>query len=56
MPARKSVFDYLGNIISLTKTNNGIDAVNLVKKLLTFPFRQTACDNHFFYGAAEFVF
>jgi len=49
LSARKSFSYYPGDVISLTETDNCINAIDLAQKLLTFSFRKTACNNHFFY-------
>ena len=53
LSVRKSFFNYIGDIVSLAKTYNCIDAVDLLKKLPAFSFRQTARNNHFFYVTTE---
>jgi hypothetical protein len=44
--ARNSLFNYPGDIISLTQTNNSIDSVCLIKKLPANPLRQAACNHN----------
>jgi hypothetical protein len=50
---KKSSFDNLRNIISLTKTNNGIDAIDLVEKLRPQSLAQTTRNDNFLHGTTE---
>jgi hypothetical protein len=50
---KKGFLDDLRNIISLTKTDNGIDAIDLIEKLRPQSLAQTTGNDDFLHGTAE---